>query len=243
LLLLLLCRSRGREAGPAGEVPPLEARPSSGEGEVRSCCLLPQMDDPSDAPCFPHAHQHQPTSQLTAGGALPVLIIVPFVCLAFSFLAFALSPSSPSQCLSLCYSYRCHGTRLGAGPLLFVLPSFLPPPLSWPLLPPRLALGPTLERGANQGSIRQARSMATEDPLSKQQREEELAVEQEPEEIEPITSLTDLPASVLMRIHELILGDEVVGARRSLPGPSNHHSVSATACWPSSMQGSSVACR
>jgi hypothetical protein len=77
--------------------------------------------------------------------------------------------------------------------------------------------------------------MATEDPPSKRQRGEEFAVEQEAEEIEPIASLTDLPASVLMRIHELIIGDEAVGGYRQEKGPSKHHSVSAVR-WPSPMQ-------
>jgi hypothetical protein len=102
------------------------------------------------------------------------------------------------------------------------------------------------DRGANQGqhSSRQARIMATEDPPSKRQRGEELDVEQEAEDIESFTSFTDLPASLLMRIHELILGHETVGGFRWEKGPSKHHSVGASACWPSSMQGgTSVACR
>ena len=53
--------------------------------------------------------------------------------------------------------------------------------------------------------------MATEQqqlPPSKRQRGDDLAVEEEEaEEIEPVTSLTDLPASVLMRIHDLLLVD------------------------------------
>jgi hypothetical protein len=76
--------------------------------------------------------------------------------------------------------------------------------------------------------------MATEDPPSKHQRGQELDVEQEAEEIEPITSLTDLPASVLMRIHELIIGDEcaVLGGSRLANFPSKLHSVGASAGLP-----------
>jgi hypothetical protein len=70
-------------------------------------------------------------------------------------------------------------------------------------------------------------------PPSKREREEELDAEQEAEEIEPITSLTDLPASVLMRIHERILGGAAKTHYRSrkLMGSSRHHDVCASACW------------
>jgi hypothetical protein len=95
--------------------------PPSGEQHVRVHGASALLVRPA-----PHLISTRPPLLPRVAGALIVLIIVPYVCLAFSFLASALSPSSPSQCLSLCYSYRCHGTRLGAGPLLFPLPSSLP---------------------------------------------------------------------------------------------------------------------
>jgi hypothetical protein len=119
-----------------------------------------------------------------------------------------------------------------------LLPVGLSTLLYWPSAPLRSEGGGD-ERGANQGkhSSRQARIMATKEqpPTCKRQKGEELDVEHKAaEEVEPITTLTDLPATMLMRIHELIIGGEVVGAKRCRsgwqPGPSNHHIVGIARC-------------